>query len=187
MAGAAVRGEPDVGFARLVAHGRDLGVGIHRLAIARAAQIGPRENDLDDARRAGLDQITYQVFADPQSMVAQFEAGALDLADTIPLRDAVRLQKDAKYQVLYNNNGGGLWNWTGFDSPELRSIGESIQAEPDPAKLRQLTDRWNDYVLDQCTVLGIATIVPRCAMAQRVHGIAYDMFTSLNGSGAWLD
>ena len=50
-----------------------------------------------------------------------------------------------------------------------------------------MTDSWNDYILDQCTVMGIATIVPRCVMVGPVHGVYYDMFTSLNASGAWLE
>ena len=74
-----------------------------------------------------------------------------------------------------------------FRAGRIRQNERTKPAESDAAKLRQLTDRWNEYVLDQCAVIGIATIVPRCVMAQRVHGVYYDMFTSLNASGASLD
>jgi peptide/nickel transport system substrate-binding protein len=53
-----------------------------------------------------LDGIQVSILRDQQSMVAQLEAGALDLADAPPLQDAVRLRQDPKYQVILNYNRG---------------------------------------------------------------------------------
>ena len=53
-----------------------------------------------------IDEWRVQVIPDPQSIVTQFEAGALDLVDLAPVRDAVRLQKDSRYQVIPNPLAG---------------------------------------------------------------------------------
>jgi peptide/nickel transport system substrate-binding protein len=42
-------------------------------------------------------------------MVTQLEAGALDAANLPPVRDAVRLQKDPKYQLMVNQHTGGYY------------------------------------------------------------------------------
>jgi peptide/nickel transport system substrate-binding protein len=55
-----------------------------------------------------LDGIEVKVFSDPQSMVSQLEGGAIDLAIQPLIRDALRLAKDAKYQVVYNQNSGSV-------------------------------------------------------------------------------
>jgi ABC-type transport system substrate-binding protein len=41
-------------------------------------------------------------------MVSQLEGGAIDLAVQPLIRDALRLAKDAKYQVVYNQNSGSV-------------------------------------------------------------------------------
>jgi peptide/nickel transport system substrate-binding protein len=55
-----------------------------------------------------LDGIEIKIFSDPQSMVAQLEGGGIDLAILPLLRDAIRLAKDPKYQVVYNQNSGSV-------------------------------------------------------------------------------
>jgi peptide/nickel transport system substrate-binding protein len=55
-----------------------------------------------------LDGINIQIFADPQSMTTQLEAGAIDVAILPVIRDAARLAKDAKYQVIYNQTSGSV-------------------------------------------------------------------------------
>ena len=55
-----------------------------------------------------LDGIEIKIFSDPQSMVSQLEGGALDLAIQHLIRDAIRLAKDNKYQVVYNQNSGSV-------------------------------------------------------------------------------
>jgi peptide/nickel transport system substrate-binding protein len=55
-----------------------------------------------------LDGIEIKIFADPQSMVSQLEGGGIDVAITPLIRDALRLAKDSKYQVVYNQNSGSV-------------------------------------------------------------------------------
>jgi peptide/nickel transport system substrate-binding protein len=55
-----------------------------------------------------LDGIEIKIFSDPQSMVSQLEGGAIDVALQPLIRDALRLAKDAKYQVVYNQNSGSV-------------------------------------------------------------------------------
>jgi peptide/nickel transport system substrate-binding protein len=52
--------------------------------------------------RPYLDAIEYKILPDAQTMVAQFEAGALDMALNPPLQDAGRLKNDPQYQVVTN-------------------------------------------------------------------------------------
>jgi peptide/nickel transport system substrate-binding protein len=47
-----------------------------------------------------LDGIRVNILKDPQSLVAQLEAGALDIADAPPLIDFARLRSDPKYRAL---------------------------------------------------------------------------------------
>src|SRR5579884_941846 len=47
-----------------------------------------------------LDQLQMPIFADPQTLMTSLEGGVLDAAVNAPLRDAARLQKDPKYQVI---------------------------------------------------------------------------------------
>ncbi|MBV8083367.1 MAG: ABC transporter substrate-binding protein, partial [Chloroflexi bacterium] len=47
-----------------------------------------------------LDGMRVQVFKDQASMVAALEAGAIDVADLVPIPDAVRLQNDKNYKFF---------------------------------------------------------------------------------------
>ncbi|MBV9580834.1 MAG: ABC transporter substrate-binding protein, partial [Chloroflexi bacterium] len=49
-----------------------------------------------------LDGIEYRILPDAQTMVAQFEAGALDMVLNPPLLDVGRLEGDPKYQAVTN-------------------------------------------------------------------------------------
>ena len=49
-----------------------------------------------------FDELYVQFFKDQQAMVSALEAGAIDVADSPPTPDAVRLQEDANFQVLSN-------------------------------------------------------------------------------------
>jgi peptide/nickel transport system substrate-binding protein len=69
--------------------------------------------------RPYLDGIEYRVLPDAQAMVAQFEAGALDMALNPPLQDAGRLKSDPQYQVVTNPNTGRYYTagWNVGNSP----------------------------------------------------------------------
>jgi peptide/nickel transport system substrate-binding protein len=53
-----------------------------------------------------VDELYFQIYKDPQAMVTALEAGTIDLANKPPLLDAVRLQKDRKFQVMIAETGG---------------------------------------------------------------------------------
>lgn len=55
-----------------------------------------------------LDAIQIRIFTDPQSMTSELEGGGIDVAILPLLRDAVRLAKDPKFQVVYNQNSGSV-------------------------------------------------------------------------------
>jgi peptide/nickel transport system substrate-binding protein len=53
-----------------------------------------------------LDEQQLMILKDPQAMVVQFEAGAIDAAIGSPLRDAARLKDDPKYRYVANTTAG---------------------------------------------------------------------------------
>jgi peptide/nickel transport system substrate-binding protein len=55
-----------------------------------------------------LDGVEIKIFNDPQSMVTQLEAGAIDVALYPPTRDAARLRGDPRFAVLANDNTGAV-------------------------------------------------------------------------------
>lgn len=59
------------------------------------------------AGRPFLDEIAITFSGDPQANTVQLEAGALDVIDNPPVRDAVRLQKDSRFQVFVDDLGNG--------------------------------------------------------------------------------
>jgi peptide/nickel transport system substrate-binding protein len=56
-----------------------------------------------------LDEVMISFIGDAQSMVVQFESGAQDVVDAPPLRDALRLKQDPRYQMLVNPDSGQYW------------------------------------------------------------------------------
>ena len=56
--------------------------------------------------RPYFDGASIKVFTDAQAQIAQLEAGVLDLADSPPVRDAVRLRNDPAYNYLGTFIGG---------------------------------------------------------------------------------
>lgn len=69
--------------------------------------------------RPYLDAIEYRVLSDAQAMVAQFEAGAVDMALNPPLQDAGRLKSDPQYQVVTNPDTGRYYTagWNVANAP----------------------------------------------------------------------
>jgi ABC-type transport system substrate-binding protein len=56
-----------------------------------------------------LDEVMINFIGDSQSMVVRFESGALDVIDSPPLRDSVRLKEDTRYRVMVNDASGQYW------------------------------------------------------------------------------
>jgi peptide/nickel transport system substrate-binding protein len=59
--------------------------------------------------RPYLDEVMISFISDAQSMVVQFESGTQDVMDAPPLRDALRLKQDPRFQMLVNPNSGQYW------------------------------------------------------------------------------
>jgi peptide/nickel transport system substrate-binding protein len=53
-----------------------------------------------------LDEQVFRIFSDPQAMVAQLEASAIDGMLAAPLRDLARLKNDPKYHFFPNQAAG---------------------------------------------------------------------------------
>jgi peptide/nickel transport system substrate-binding protein len=66
-----------------------------------------------------LDGIEYHILPDAQAMMAQFEAGALDMALNPPLRDMARLKADPNYQAVTNPYSGRYYTagWNVANAP----------------------------------------------------------------------
>src|SRR5581483_6335937 len=56
--------------------------------------------------RPYIDQIVVHIGHDPQAMISQLAAGAIDLADAPPVVDGVRLGKDPNYQFIASTKNG---------------------------------------------------------------------------------
>jgi peptide/nickel transport system substrate-binding protein len=54
-----------------------------------------------------LDGIEIKIFKNPQSMMTQLEAGAIDLVLSLPLRDVARLAKDPAFVATFHEYSGG--------------------------------------------------------------------------------
>jgi len=65
-----------------------------------------------DRGKPYIDEAQFRIFTDPQAMMTEFEAGALDLALQPTLNDWVRTRKDAKHQALINDNSGNYMGAT---------------------------------------------------------------------------
>jgi peptide/nickel transport system substrate-binding protein len=65
-----------------------------------------RNKNYWQADRPYLDGVSIDVFKDAQAQILQLEAGVLDLADSPPVRDAVRLRQDPAYTYLGTFIGG---------------------------------------------------------------------------------
>src|SRR5262249_49039666 len=59
--------------------------------------------------RPYVNELSVSVLKDAQAMVAQFEAGALDLIKAPPLRDMARFRGDPKYQTIIHAASGNYY------------------------------------------------------------------------------
>jgi peptide/nickel transport system substrate-binding protein len=59
-----------------------------------------------DTGKPYLDELRFRIFSDPQSMMTEFDGGALDVALQPTLIDWVRTQNEGKAQALINQNSG---------------------------------------------------------------------------------
>jgi peptide/nickel transport system substrate-binding protein len=62
-----------------------------------------------DTGKPLLDEQVYNVALDPQTALAQFESGALDVTIRPPIRDFVRYGQDKSYQALTHGSSGAYY------------------------------------------------------------------------------
>jgi peptide/nickel transport system substrate-binding protein len=56
-----------------------------------------------------VDTLQMPIFSDPQTQASALEGGAIDAAVNLNVRDAARLQNDARFQLVLNRNSGGYY------------------------------------------------------------------------------
>ncbi len=102
-----------------------------------------RNKNYWQSNRPYVDQVVVNVFHDSQAMIAQLEAGSVDLVRTPPLTDVSRLKSDPKYQ-FYVHDHAGVNLGLGFStySPPLddRRVRQALNYAVD-------RKRWNDTAL----------------------------------------
>src|SRR5581483_1302567 len=93
--------------------------------------------------RPYIDQIVVHIGHDPQAMISQLEAGAIDLADAPPVVDGVRLGKDPNYQFIASTKNGQFF-YIGVNSTrppfDNKAVRQAIQYAID-------RKRWTDTIL----------------------------------------
>jgi peptide/nickel transport system substrate-binding protein len=90
-----------------------------------------------------LDEVTTRFFKDPQSLIATFEAGAIDLAFAPPLNDAARLKDNPKYTYIGTSNLG-QWFYVSTNTTVAPTNNKQVRQALNYAIDRQ---RWTDTVL----------------------------------------
>lgn len=107
-----------------------------------------------------LDQVKMNVFNDGQAMIAQLEAGAIDVADAPPLPDSVRLGNDPSYQIFTVASGTNV-------------IGLNTSMPPTDNKLVRQALNWaiDRERIVQTVYLG--TVTSEC-LPWETNSLAYD-------------
>jgi peptide/nickel transport system substrate-binding protein len=63
-----------------------------------------------ESGRPYLDAVDVRIFSDAQAMVAALEAGALDVADLVPITEADRLKNDPRFKTYATHDIGQFFN-----------------------------------------------------------------------------
>lgn len=77
-------------------------------------------------------------------------------------------------------------NATGFASDTYTQLVQTLQSEPDPAKLKQAYARMNDLLLDEAFHLATVATYTSMVTHPRVQGVAIDPFPIGPYNAAWL-
>ena len=96
------------------------------------------------ADRPFLDEFIVNITPDPQSMIAALEAGAADVADAPPARDALRLADDPRYQLL-RTVAGGQYFYIGLNTTMPPLDNKLVRQAFNYAIDRQ---RWTDSIMN---------------------------------------
>jgi peptide/nickel transport system substrate-binding protein len=90
-----------------------------------------------------LDQFTIKVFRDPQAMMAQLEAGAIDVVNLAPISDVVRLGKDPNYKIARSSSTGQFF-YVGLDTTKPPFDNKMVRQALNYSIDRK---RWTDTIL----------------------------------------
>jgi peptide/nickel transport system substrate-binding protein len=77
-------------------------------------------------------------------------------------------------------------NFAGFKDDQYTQLITSLQVEPDAAKRQALYAQLNDYLLDQCFSMPLATNPPVIATSSKVHDVGWNAHDQLQHDQLWL-
>ena len=140
-----------------------------------------------------IDEQQIVIFKDPQSMVAQLEAGAIDGAIGPPLRDAARLKDDPKYHYVANTAAGHVHRAGGEHhpaaaGPQRSAPGDQLRHRSQAHRRHRLPGHWRHA---ESTALDAAE--SGATTPPKVNAYAYDidkarsMLQQAGVSGAQFD
>jgi peptide/nickel transport system substrate-binding protein len=77
-------------------------------------------------------------------------------------------------------------NFAGFNNDDYTQLITSSQVEADPAKRQALYSQLNDFLLDQCFSMPLATNPPVIATTSKVHDVTWNAHDQLIHDQLWL-
>ena len=77
-------------------------------------------------------------------------------------------------------------NFAGFQDDDYTQLITSLQVEPDASKRTQLYAALNDFLLDQCFSMPLATNPPIIAATTRVHNVDWNAHDQLDHAQLWM-
>jgi peptide/nickel transport system substrate-binding protein len=86
-----------------------------------------------------------------------------------------------------NPNFSSVVNWAGFKSDKLVELTNTMVHEVDPAKQKQASDAWSDYVLDESWAVVICTQKQRVVSHPKVKGLRWNLDEMFQANDAWLE
>jgi peptide/nickel transport system substrate-binding protein len=86
-----------------------------------------------------------------------------------------------------NPNYSSVVNWAGFKSDKLVELTNTMVHEVDPAKQKQASDAWSEYVLDEAWAVIVCTQKQRVVSQPRVKGLRWNLDEMFQANDAWLE
>jgi ABC-type transport system substrate-binding protein len=77
-------------------------------------------------------------------------------------------------------------NFAGFQNDDYTRLITSSQVEADPAKRQDLYAQLNDFLLDQCFSMPLATNPPIIATTNKVHNVDWNAHDQLIHEQLWM-
>ena len=77
-------------------------------------------------------------------------------------------------------------NFAGFKDDQYTQLITSLQVEPDAATRQTLYAQLNDYLLDQCFSMPLASNPPVIAASSKVHDVGWNAHDQLQHDQLWL-